>query len=506
MKSRLKRILLCVIYLGGSWLYAQQATLPAVPVEKRWYDQVNFSGFVDVYFNYLSNNKMGNQQDTTGTFNTYNKQFAINAVELDAEKLATKDSPWGFRMDIQNGQNLMYQERPYSTSNSIYNMQLLQQAYVSFYFPFLKGTILDIGKMSTHIGNEVLESKDNWNYTIGHIFFNTIPFIHTGARMTSTFSDKWSGALLLYNSAQGTGFFNPYSAYRPGYDNSTTGANPVGVDPLKQGSFHSYNDSMNHANSVGTQLRGTVLNDKLDIVWNTLYGNDNPAGRIPNSEWLAMQAAGLDPKTLQYPASNNKYDYWFINHLMMTFHISEKFDLRLDWTFGEKSGAAAQNQGAYVKDGTTTNVDGSTYMMNLPNGSSQPISMFRDGNKVKRIYNTYGIFAKYQFTDKFTLGFRYENIDDSRYGGPLVVNAPLYGVAPYDRQDLIYLQGIGQKASANLGQARTLTFTPTYIWSENIIIKVDLRRDWALGNQFVDTHGKPTHYQNGMIVGIVAKF
>ena len=49
------------------------------------------------------------------------------------------------------------------------NMQMVQQAMFSFYFPVAKGLVIDAGKMATHIGNEVLDSKDNMNYTIGYI-------------------------------------------------------------------------------------------------------------------------------------------------------------------------------------------------------------------------------------------------------------------------------------------------------------------------------------------------
>ncbi|MCE9501410.1 MAG: porin, partial [Leptospira sp.] len=190
--NRKLRQLFCItpilfIISGGSLI--AQAAKPAAPAaavkpvaapekakepEKKWYDKVNFSGYVDVYYNYTWNNRQGSTQDTQGTFHTYNKQFAVNAVKLAVDKVAEKDSPWGMTLHMQNGQNIMYQERPYQTTNSIYNMQLLQQAYVSYYLPLMKGLVIDAGKMATHIGNEVLDSKDNQAYTIGYIFFNTI--------------------------------------------------------------------------------------------------------------------------------------------------------------------------------------------------------------------------------------------------------------------------------------------------------------------------------------------
>ena len=55
--------------------------------ENKWYDTVNMSGYVDVYYNYTMNNRQGGTQDTAGTFHTYNKQFAVNAVKLSIEKV-----------------------------------------------------------------------------------------------------------------------------------------------------------------------------------------------------------------------------------------------------------------------------------------------------------------------------------------------------------------------------------------------------------------------------------
>jgi hypothetical protein len=266
--------------------------------ENKWYDTVNLSGYVDVYYNYTMNNRQGGTQDTAGTFHTYNKQFAVNAVKLSIEKVPDKVSPWGFRMDLQNGQNLMYQERPYQTSNSIHNMQLLQQGYISMYFPVGKGLLVDVGKMATHIGNELLDSKDNMSYTIGYIFFNTIPFIHTGARATYTISDKWSAGLYLYNSAMGTGYTGgsgsvgqqfgaqgllPYGD--PALTSATSTAYPAAS--LTSTAQHAYVDGPNPLKTVGTQVKGEVTN-KISWVWNTLYGDDNLRARPTDLDTYAQ--------------------------------------------------------------------------------------------------------------------------------------------------------------------------------------------------------------------------
>ncbi len=58
----------------------------------------------------------------------------------------------------------------------------------------------------------------------------------------------------------------------------------------------------------------------------------------------------------------------------------------------------------------------------------------------------------------------------------------------------------------NAGQYKTFTVTPVWNFTENLLIKLDLRRDWATGKQFVDQKGDKTDHQYGMTLGIVAKF
>ncbi|HMV40917.1 MAG TPA: outer membrane beta-barrel protein [Leptospiraceae bacterium] len=527
-----KNIILCLLIFSAAGISAQTITPKGSdpkPAEAKWYDKVNFSGYVDVYYNYTANNRQGSTQDTTGTFHTYNKQFAVNAVKLSVEKLPEKETPWGFRLDIQNGQNIMYQERPYQTSNSIYNMQLLQQAYVSFYFPVAKGLVIDAGKMATHIGNEVLDSKDNLNYTIGYIFFNTIPFIHTGARATITLTDKLSAGLYLYNSAQGTGY--TANGQQFGFAGTTpVGPNGATINGAPQAGLltspnqsisgnHVYVDGPNPMKSIGTQMKFDAVKDKFKIVWNTLYGNDVTQGRPSDADFYLSQS-GMNGRVPGGPlltqpnqVSKNNRDYWFINHMSFIINPTDKFSILLDWTFGERSGYAITNAAGYTNEGfyIDSNRDG---VIDTVNGTD--LKYRPSKQDVKRIYNTYGIWAKYTINDKYAIGLRYENIDDSRYGGSLAVNAPLAFTNPRDRYDLQAASGdsgftnsryagLGRPASG-LGQARTLTLTPIINFTENLQVKIDLRRDWALGTQFIDPSGRAVKGQNGIIIGVVAKF
>lgn len=457
---------------------------PETKSDQKHENPVIISGFVDVYYNYTLNNKHGNQVDTSETFHQYNKQFAVNSTELDLEKFAKKESPWGFRVDFMYGQNPVFQERPSTVTNNIFNMNLLQQAYVSLYFPLLKGLHIEAGKMAGHIGFDSLESMNMNTYTLGYIFYN-VPFINTGARAVLKFSENWTFSFFFYNSAQGTGYANPNSSNVPPSDKLT---NSFLTDTTR----HAYSDGLNKAQTVGTRLNGDIVKDRISITWNLMLGDDNEVGRISNKNIYFQDLTGV-PATI--PPTKSKYDYYFIHQAWITLHPSEKYTFTLDWTHQIRSGSTAVGNGAYVLDGTKQ-----------IGSYSSPITIGRDDKDVKRINNTYAVFAKYTFTEKWALGFRYENIDDRRYGGSYVANPPLSQITPVYRYDLVFLDSIRLRKPSNLGQVRSVTLTPTYIFSENIIIKLDFRKDWALGKQFIDIHGNPAQSQIGFILGLVTKF
>ncbi len=60
----------------------------------------------------------------------------------------------------------------------------VQQAYVTAVIPVGSGLTVDAGKFVTHMGNEVIESNANWNYSRSYLFAYAIPYYHTGMRFS----------------------------------------------------------------------------------------------------------------------------------------------------------------------------------------------------------------------------------------------------------------------------------------------------------------------------------
>jgi len=77
--------------------------------------------------------------------------------------------------------------------------QYLKEAYFSYLAPVGKGLQIDIGKFVTPAGAEVIETKDNWNYSRSLLFYYAIPYFHFGARAAYKFNDKFTLTGYLVN-------------------------------------------------------------------------------------------------------------------------------------------------------------------------------------------------------------------------------------------------------------------------------------------------------------------
>ncbi|MGH7274289.1 MAG: outer membrane beta-barrel protein, partial [Nitrospiria bacterium] len=71
--------------------------------EKKWFENVSVSGFVDAYYGYNFNqpgNGPGGRFNQLRNFDLYNDQFALSMAELVFQK---NPEPFGFRVDLDYG-------------------------------------------------------------------------------------------------------------------------------------------------------------------------------------------------------------------------------------------------------------------------------------------------------------------------------------------------------------------------------------------------------------------
>jgi hypothetical protein len=130
---------------------------------------ITYSGFFDAY--YIKN--LGNPASGLNkirVFDPVDNEFNLALGEIDFVK---KADPVGFRVDVGTGK-----------VSGISLTGLIQQAYVTIVIPIGDGLTVDAGQFVTHMGYEVIESKDNWNYSRSILFGYAVPFYHTGARFS----------------------------------------------------------------------------------------------------------------------------------------------------------------------------------------------------------------------------------------------------------------------------------------------------------------------------------
>ena len=148
---------------------------------------VEIGGLADVYYDWYSTKPTGNAP--LRNFDTKHNQFSFTMVELWTSKTPTADSRTGFNVKLNFGPATT--EFIHSTDpGGVGILQNVQQAYVSYLVPAGKGLQVDVGEFVTHNGSEVIEAKDDWNYSRSLLFAWAIPYYHAGVRITYPASDK----------------------------------------------------------------------------------------------------------------------------------------------------------------------------------------------------------------------------------------------------------------------------------------------------------------------------
>jgi hypothetical protein len=181
---------------------------PAFPAQDKPADKVtvaslfgptSVSGFVDVNYQANLNHPVSN---TTAlrSFEFRDKSINLNMIELILDKAPDASGPAGrigYHVSLGFGDSMTAIDATERASSGGGNNapgfdQYVKEAYGSYLAPLGKGLQIDIGKFVTPMGAEVIESKDNWNYSRGILFSYAIPYFHFGGRAKYAFNDKYN--------------------------------------------------------------------------------------------------------------------------------------------------------------------------------------------------------------------------------------------------------------------------------------------------------------------------
>jgi Putative beta-barrel porin-2, OmpL-like. bbp2 len=227
-------------------------------------------GLVDGYYGWAFN-EVG---PALRNFDVNHNNFSLSYVEFAIAKPVTEQSRAGFRADFGAGDtaDLVNLFEPGGTNY----LKYVQQAYVSYLVPAGKGLTVDFGKFVTWNGAEVIESKDNWNYSRSLLFALAIPYYHMGARFGYAVNDKVSV----------TGFLvNGWNSVKDNNDAKTVGASLTIKPTGKLTVIGNYTVGKEQADSADGGTRNLIdivatyaATDKLSVLGNVDYGHDKVAG------------------------------------------------------------------------------------------------------------------------------------------------------------------------------------------------------------------------------------
>jgi hypothetical protein len=175
---------------------AAAAPAPAPAAAPVWsVGSLDFSGYLDGYYSYNANrpsNAANGQVNDLYNFNDKTDQFNLSAVKLTVNHDA---DPIGVHLDLLFGRTnaLMHSSTEQSTSNYI------EQAYISAKPGKMHGAELDFGQFVTSAGAEVIEAKDDWNYSRSILFAYAIPYYHFGLRTSVPLTKAWTAGVQVVN-------------------------------------------------------------------------------------------------------------------------------------------------------------------------------------------------------------------------------------------------------------------------------------------------------------------
>lgn len=171
---------------------------------------IDFSGLVDGYYNFNANHP----PESTNGNQLRNFDYDANTFSLNMAKLtmAHDADPVGFRIDLGFGKafNEILSTEP--------NFKHLEQAFVSWKPTRGKGFEADFGEFVTSAGAEVIETKDNWNYSRSLLFALAIPYYHVGLRTSMPLSKSFTAGVQVVNG------WNNFSDNNSGKTIGLTGA------------------------------------------------------------------------------------------------------------------------------------------------------------------------------------------------------------------------------------------------------------------------------------------
>jgi len=310
---------------------------------------MDLSGFIDGYYSYNFNTPSAannGQANDLYNFNDKTDQFNLSAAKLT---LNHDPDPIGAHVDLIYGRTNDIINAPSANTTSADQLNYIEQAFLSVKPAKAKGFELDFGKFVTAAGAEVIEAKDNWNYSRSILFAWAIPYWHFGARTSMPVTKSETIGVQLVNG------WNNISKTNGGV---TIGVTSSYVKPKATLNLNYYGGPENATTTTGWRhlFDGTLLltpSSKFNAYVNYDYGQNRNAivaqGNKDLDHWQGVEVAGKgqftstsaialrygyfrDPQGFETGVTQHLNEFTATYEYKVIYGFLTRFEYRRDWS------------------------------------------------------------------------------------------------------------------------------------------------------------------------------
>ena len=322
-----------------------------------FFRKTEVAGTLDTYFHYNFNEPETGTLTPLRNFDFEHNQFSFALAELALIKSATSDDRVGFRLDLDYGPVTDWVHSADAAGPEV--VKHFQQAYISYLAPVGTGLTFDVGKFVTQHGAEVIEAKDNWNYSRSLLFAWAIPYYHMGVRVGYAPNDQVTLGAALTNGWNNTKDNNSQRTY--GVQAVIRPTASLSIVQNYMGGPEQTDNTDDWRHLADTTVTYAVT-DTLSVMGNYDYGRDEVDGATVTWQGIGLYAkAQVNPVFAVIPrweyyndedgftttAAQNVQEFTLTAEVKHSQGLIMRVEYRRDWSdvnFFSKNGVSRDNQ------------------------------------------------------------------------------------------------------------------------------------------------------------------
>jgi hypothetical protein len=228
-----------------------------------------------------------NPDSGTNEQRLFDKEANRFLIDLAQVQFA-KDAPvggLGYKLKVSLGETAKFiHSKGLGGPNDVVD---LTEAYVDYIAPLGSGIKFRFGKFASYHGAEVIEARDNYNYSRSFLFNYAVPFTHTGFMAEYTFSKAFTADLYLVNGWDVTNDNNGGKTFGARF--AVTPIEPLSLTfNFMYGPEQDKNSS--HYRFLLDWIGAFKATKNLTFMANIDYAHEekDPANKGKNSEWYGV--------------------------------------------------------------------------------------------------------------------------------------------------------------------------------------------------------------------------